>query len=89
MWARAGLIRTGTGLWEAHNRLLGLEPDLRRSIEGRVAFDVARLVVAAALRRSESRGGHYRADYPEPDPFQVSRTLVEPPPVETAVPVGV
>lgn len=87
MWERAGLIRTGTGLWEAHNRLLELEGDLRSSIEGRVAFDVARLVVAAALRRSESRGGHYRADYPEPDSFQASRTLVEPLPVEIAVPV--
>ncbi|HET7846860.1 MAG TPA: hypothetical protein VFL72_05155 [Acidimicrobiia bacterium] len=36
------------------------------------------MVVLAALRRSESRGGHYRADYPEPDPMQEHRTLIDP-----------
>jgi L-aspartate oxidase len=29
---------------------------------------VARLVAEAALVRRESRGGHFRADYPAPDP---------------------
>ena len=28
---------------------------------------VARLVARAALRREESRGGHFRADFPERD----------------------
>jgi L-aspartate oxidase len=78
MWERVGLVRTGSGLWEARNRLLDLDKTLRSSIAGRVAADVARQVVAAALRRSESRGGHYRADYPDPDDFQASRNLVEP-----------
>ncbi|MGQ0849220.1 MAG: L-aspartate oxidase [Actinomycetota bacterium] len=78
MWERAGLVRTGTGLWEARNRLLELDGALRSSLAGRVAADVARLVVAASLRRSESRGGHYRADYPEPDVFQTNRNLIEP-----------
>ena len=83
MWERVGLVRTGAGLWEARNRLLDLDKTLRSSIAGRVAADVARQVVAAGLRRSESRGGHYRADYPEPDDFQSSRNLVEPIPLES------
>ncbi len=83
MWDRVGLVRTGNGLWEAHNRLIELESALTSSVPGRVAFEVAALITTAALRRSESRGGHYRADYPELDPFQANRNLVEPIPRET------
>jgi L-aspartate oxidase len=82
MWERVGLVRTGPGLWEARNRLLERDEELRSNVAGRVAADVARLVVAAALRRSESRGGHYRADYPEADLFQANRNLVEPIPID-------
>ena len=31
---------------------------------------VARAVTASALRRTESRGGHFRADFPATDPTQ-------------------
>jgi L-aspartate oxidase len=78
MWDRVGLVRTGPGLWEARNSLLELETVLRRTVAGRVAVELALMVTLAALRRSESRGGHYRADYPEPDPMQEHRTLIDP-----------
>ena len=83
MWDRVGLVRTGDGLWEARNALLDLERVLKRTIAGRNAFDLAQMVIMAALRRSESRGGHYRADYPEPDPMQEHRTLIDPGAAET------
>ncbi|MCZ6661882.1 MAG: L-aspartate oxidase [Actinobacteria bacterium] len=87
MWDRVGLIRTGDGLWEARNHILELDSVLRRTVAGRVAADLSLMVVLAALRRSESRGGHYRADYPEPDPIQEHRTLIDPTQVDL-VPVG-
>jgi len=41
------------------------------------------LITMAALKRSESRGGHYRADYPDEDPKQAIRALVAPGAVAT------
>jgi L-aspartate oxidase len=36
----------------------------------------AKLVAAAALARTESRGGHYRADFPDSDPAWQHRTFM-------------
>jgi L-aspartate oxidase len=78
MWDHVGLIRTADGLEEAKARLLELRESLVKSVPGRVALDCAGLIAAAALRRTESRGSHYRADYPRTDPEQQHRLLVEP-----------
>jgi L-aspartate oxidase len=43
----------------------------------RVATLVASLVAAAALRRRESRGGHFRIDHPQPEPRWRVRQAVE------------
>jgi L-aspartate oxidase len=52
VWRHAGLVREAAGLGR-----------LRSS---RVLL--VRLLAAAALARQESRGGHFRADFPSPDP---------------------
>jgi L-aspartate oxidase len=83
MWDRVGLIRTGDGLWEARNALMDMEHVLNRTIAGRNAADLGLLITMAALKRSESRGGHYRADYPDEDPKQAMRALVVPGAVDT------
>ena len=36
----------------------------------------ALIIATAALARTESRGGHYRSDHPEPDPAQARRTMM-------------
>ena len=77
MWDRVGLVRSGSGLWEARNHVFDLAGVLRRTISGRIAAELSLMVILAALRRSESRGGHYRADYPEPDPLQEHRSLTD------------
>ncbi|HUG31872.1 MAG TPA: L-aspartate oxidase [Acidimicrobiia bacterium] len=78
MWDKVGLIRTGEGLQEARNAIMEMEPILDRTISGRNAADLAMLMTMAALGRSESRGGHYRADFPDEDPSQGVRSLVSP-----------
>jgi len=83
MWDRVGLIRTGDGLWDARTALIEMEHVLGRTISGRNSFELGMLITMAALKRSESRGGHYRADYPDEDPRQAMRALVVPGAVDT------
>ena len=47
--------------------------------------DLVRIMATAALRRTESRGGHWRADFPQPDPAQAHRSAwrLHPAPTET------
>jgi L-aspartate oxidase len=60
----AGVVRTAAGL----TRLLA-EIDALEAAHGRAApLVAARLVAACALARTESRGGHYRADASGPQP---------------------
>jgi L-aspartate oxidase len=44
---------------------------------GRAATLVAWLMTEAAFRRTESRGGHFRVDHPEPDPAWAVRQVVD------------
>jgi len=39
--------------------------------------ETARLIVDAATFRKESRGGHYRSDYPQKDPAYASPTIIQ------------
>ncbi|RAK65590.1 L-aspartate oxidase [Phenylobacterium kunshanense] len=56
----AGVVRDGVGL----GRLL-THIDALRAVHGEVpALVAARLVAASALARRESRGGHFRSDFP-------------------------
>jgi L-aspartate oxidase len=69
MWEKVGLVRDEAGLAFAVaelDRLAAAYP--RASGEARNLLAVGRLLAAAALERRESRGGHYRSDYPLPDP---------------------
>jgi succinate dehydrogenase/fumarate reductase flavoprotein subunit len=82
MWDQVGLVRSGAGLHSAlsalermrdrahavsvggstHHNLAWAEAlDLRNLLE------VAALTTRSALERTESRGAHYRSDFPDPD----------------------
>ena len=69
MWRDAALLRDAEGLLSASSKLAEMRRDLpggntRRAIEARNLLVVAGLMVQAALAREESRGAHYRLDYP-------------------------
>jgi succinate dehydrogenase/fumarate reductase flavoprotein subunit len=82
-WDRLGLIRDGAGIAEALGRLDELEAEAGTvAVPGGAAFNpawqdwlnlrsqvtAARLIARSALARRESRGSHYRRDFPAPDP---------------------
>jgi L-aspartate oxidase len=70
MWRRAGLFRTREGVTEAVDMLEDVaEPDgsTTESCRHRNLLTIARLIARAALRREESRGGHFRQDFPNRD----------------------
>jgi L-aspartate oxidase len=61
----------------ANFHLPDIEQQLRLWAETRNLLDVADLILKSAAFRTESRGGHYRLDYPEPDPNWQVHTLVQ------------
>ncbi len=75
MWLDAGLLRSGEGLRRAEaclGRLRGTPPlsgeaPTRSAAELRNLLDVSTLIVRSALAREESRGAHFRNDFPQRD----------------------
>ncbi|MCU1271089.1 MAG: L-aspartate oxidase [Acidobacteriaceae bacterium] len=70
MWKNVGIVRTSSGLTEAIKRLGEIgekvsRPHSRREFEARNLQIVGTLVTRSALAREESRGAHYRTDFPD------------------------
>ncbi|MDB4878915.1 MAG: L-aspartate oxidase [Gemmatimonadetes bacterium] len=65
MWQHAGIARTATGLRKAVAALREIEARLPRgATEELNLVQTAHLIAESALLRKESRGGHYRSDFP-------------------------
>ena len=65
MWDNAGIDRNARGLRRCLSELERLQSRLTAGMtEERNMCETARLIAAAALARRESRGGHYRSDFP-------------------------
>jgi L-aspartate oxidase len=88
MWRSVGLFRTGDGLRDAVMRLETTYQAKRQAMDPSSTGDadtwrrfnlltVAWLIARAALRRQESRGAHFRADFPARDDLHWKVHLVD------------
>jgi L-aspartate oxidase len=73
MWNRVGLVRDDYGLGEAREKLStwqASQPKPRTPADFELSNMtlIGRLMAIAARERRESRGGHWRTDFPSSDP---------------------
>ena len=65
MWNDVGLVRSESSMNHALGVLDAISAKKPVSLMMHNMIDAARIITQAALERKESRGGHYRTDYPE------------------------
>jgi L-aspartate oxidase len=84
MWEGAGIVRDGSGLRRALDAILRLERGLARrsvsrpGVEARNLLFVGRLIAESALGRRESRGAHFRQDFPERESGRGRHSIIAP-----------
>ncbi len=87
MWYKVGIVRNEESLNEALNELKTIEEriknvrienffDLVRLLEIENMIKVGSVVSMAALHRKESRGSHYRTDYPEEEKGWIKNIII-------------
>jgi fumarate reductase (CoM/CoB) subunit A len=91
MWEKVGIVRSRQSLEEALREIallksrldeVTVETGLRYNLQLLAAVEldnmllVAEMIARSALLRTESRGAHFRSDYPEEDPRWVKNIVV-------------
>ena len=75
MSAEFGVVRDPEGMLDGLRGIVELEvQNQRQRFEN--ALITAKIIAVSALLRRESRGGHFRTDFPEADPAQARRSFI-------------
>jgi L-aspartate oxidase len=76
MTAEVGVIRDAASLASALRTIGSLEQETKGDRRLANMLTTAKLIAAAAYARKESRGAHFRSDYPESRPELASRSVL-------------
>ena len=71
-----GVARDHQGLTSALSQIQKMEAQYQGSIENENMLTAAKIITAAALKRTESRGAHYRRDFPSQNPSQAEHHML-------------
>jgi L-aspartate oxidase len=69
-----GVIRAGSGLAHALAEFAEIERTQAGELRNMAAATL--LIAASAFARTESRGGHFRSDFPKTDAAQARRSFI-------------
>jgi L-aspartate oxidase len=83
MWRNVGIMRSAEGLRRCEEEIrlqlmdLTSRPAGREQMETQNMLQTAQLIVRGALARRESRGGHFRSDYPFKNDAQFKAHIIQ------------
>jgi L-aspartate oxidase len=76
MQDNVGVIREGASLAQALGTIRSLESQAAGDRQLANMLTTAKLIAAAAYARKESRGAHFRSDFPQADPALARRSFI-------------
>ena len=82
MWDKVGIIRNSSDLKKAQQKISEWKFVLKSELKTAEDFELANLIILAdlitnsALQREESRGAHYREDFPDRDDINWKKHIV-------------
>jgi L-aspartate oxidase len=75
VWHSAGIVRNAQGLQAGLDQLKQIQKNTNLDWNSQTLLQVGLWIIQAALQREESRGAHFRSDFPQTDDVRWKRSI--------------